>query len=77
MQVTMRQYASAAGPFLTAHPDFFYAPLIRRMYAMCLGLTGHMPEAMDQIRLLAQESGREAEEAKAFLGEKASNKGKN
>ncbi len=70
-QNEMRAYAKAAGAFLGAHPDFVYAPQIRRMYAMCLGLTGHMPGAMAEIQTLSTESGKEAAEAQAFLAEKA------
>lgn len=68
----MAAFAKSAGPFLNAHPDFVKAPLLRRKYAMCLGLTGHIPEAMAQLHILAQGTGKEADEAKAFLSEKAS-----
>lgn len=63
----MHAYAKAAGPFLGAHADFFDAPRIRRQYAYCLAFTGRIPDAWDQVRLLAQTKGKEAEEAKAYL----------
>ena len=66
-QADMRSYARNAASFLRVHPDFVYAPLIRKMYAMCLGLTGHLSEAIAEVRLLADGTGKEAEEAKAFL----------
>jgi len=69
VQSAMRTYAEAAGVFLRAHPDFAYASEIRRGYAMCLGLTGHMPEAMAELQTLGEGSGKEAQEAKAYLGE--------
>jgi hypothetical protein len=75
-QAEMEAYAKIAEPFLQAHPDYPHAPLIRRMLAMCLGLTGHMPEALYQLRFLAQGDGKEADEAKAFLGKKAEDKAK-
>lgn len=71
MQDTMCEYVAHAGPFLKAHPDFFYAPLIRRLYAMSLGLTGHVPEAMAEIQTLSTGTGKEADEAKAYLAAKA------
>ncbi len=70
-KAAMAAYAKSVGPFLEAHPDFPQAPRIRRQYAMCLGLTGHMPEAMAEIQTLSTGTGKEADEAKAFLGEKA------
>ncbi len=73
-KATMATFAQLAGPFLETHPDFIYAPLIRRMYAMCLGLTGDIPGAMNQISILAKGQGKEADEAKAYLKKKASAK---
>lgn len=70
-KAAMAAYAKSAGPFLDAHPDFVQAPLIRRTYAMCLGLTGHVPEAMAQIQTLAQGQSNEAAEARAYLESKA------
>ena len=70
----MIAYAKSADLFLAAHPDFRYAPLIRRQYALCLGFTGRMPEAIEQVKVLAKGEGKEADEAKAYLaakGEKA------
>ena len=69
-QDTLRAYAKPLGIFLNAHPDFLYANDLRKRYAMCLGLTGCMPEALDQVRLLAQGQGKEADEAKAYLAAK-------
>ena len=66
----MENYAKSAALFLSAHPDFVKAPLIRRAYAICLGLTGCMPEALDQVRILAQGQGKEADEAKTYLAAK-------
>lgn len=76
-QAEMQAYAEAAGLFLKAHPDFLHAPFIRRMYAMCLGLTGHMPDALAEIQTLSTGTGKEAAEAKAFLAESASTKPRN
>ena len=73
-QKDMEGFAAAAQAFLRAHPDFIYAAEIRRGYAMCLGLTGHLPEAMSEIQTLSTGTGKEADEAKAFLGEKTPTK---
>ncbi len=70
VQKSMRAYAKVAGPFLQAHPNFAYAAEIRRGYAMCLGLTGHMPEAMTELNILSEGKGETAEEAKTYLGTK-------
>ena len=69
-QPAMKAYAHAAAQFLLAHPDFAGAPLIRHQYAMCLAFTGRLPEALDQVKILAQGEGKEADEAKAYLAAK-------
>ena len=66
-QAELQAYAKLAGPFLQAHSDFPYATMLRKNLAMCFGLTGHMPEAMAEIQVLSTGTGKEAEEAKAFL----------
>ena len=68
-------YAKPAGIFLAAHPEFRYAPLIRHQYAMCLGLTGCLPEAIEQVKILAKGEGKEADEAKAYLASKGEKSG--
>ncbi|MGA9750643.1 MAG: hypothetical protein WBS54_02525 [Acidobacteriota bacterium] len=70
-KAAMAAFAKSAGPFLEAHPDFVQSPLIRRMYIMCLGLTGQMAEATEQLRTLAQGTGNESDEAKAYLEKQA------
>lgn len=75
-KAAMAAFARVAGPFLQAHPDFLLAPQIRRMYALCLGLTGHIPEAMAQIQALAQGEGKEAAEAKSYLENKRASSAK-
>jgi len=70
VQSKLRNYEEPLGQFLQAHPDFPHAQDLRRRYAMCLGLTGRMSEAMIQIEILAKGEGPKAEEAKAFLAEK-------
>ena len=69
-------YAKPAGLFLAAHPDFRYAPLIRHQYSICLGLTGHLAEAIEQVKILAKGEGKEADEAKAYLAAKGEKAGK-
>jgi hypothetical protein len=63
----MWAYAKAARPFLEAHPDFFDAPRIRRELAFCLAFTGRLAEALEQVKVLAQGEGKEAQEARAYL----------
>ena len=64
----MEAYARAARAFLEAHPDFWAAPRIRRELAFCLAFTGRLPEALEHVEILAQGEGKEAQEAKAYLG---------
>ncbi|MFZ5983332.1 MAG: hypothetical protein ACOYXN_03110 [Acidobacteriota bacterium] len=70
----MEGYAKHAAQFLEAHPDFFDAPRIRRYLAYCLAFTGRVPEALTQLRILAEGTGAEALEAKAFLEKRAASK---
>ena len=70
----MEGYAKHAAQFLEAHPDFFDAPRIRRYLAYCLAFTGRVPEALTQLRILAEGTGAEAQEAKAFLEKRAASK---
>jgi hypothetical protein len=64
---SMVTYAKKAAAFLQAHPDYAYNHEIRRGYAMSLGLTGRMSEALVEVEILAKGLGKEADEARAFL----------
>lgn len=63
----LEAYADKAAAFLQAHPDFLYAQEIRHAYAMCLGLTGRLSEALAEVDTLAKGQGKEADDARAFL----------
>ncbi len=72
----LRAYAKPLGLFLEAHPEFPHAQDLRKRYAMCLGLTGRMSDALVQIATLAKGTGKEADEAKAFLEARSTSAGK-
>ncbi len=75
-QEDLRAYTKPLGLFLEAHPEFPHAQDLRKRYAMCLGLTGRMSDALVQIATLAKGTGREADEAKAFLEARSASPGK-
>jgi hypothetical protein len=70
----MRAYIKVAGPFLSAHSDFFDASRIRRLYAYCLAFTGRVDEALDQVCILSKGEGELGKEAKSFLEKRTAKK---
>lgn len=61
-------YANQVKIFLGCHPNFLYGNSLRKRLAVCLGLNGRVAEAMEQVELLSKGEGKEAEDAREFLG---------
>jgi hypothetical protein len=53
---SMLKYIVYAKAFLEAHPDFYWSRKIRIKYAMCLGFTGKVNEAKEQLKYMSKGS---------------------